>query len=514
MSTSVAASPVSAFKHRAFLVVGIVASLAVGAWAGRTWTLRSSSSARSADAANSNDSTAGESVDVAESPTAASNSSVVVLHFDAVKQAAAGVRTQRVGKSEAQETIAVTGKLAVDEERLAHIYSMVAGVLRESNVRIGEEIKAGRVLAMVDSKEVGAAKLDLASDRLNVSFAKTNHQWAETIHRNTQALIAELGGNPPVSELEERFRDQPMGDNRQLLVSNYAKYEQTKADFERLRTLRDQNVGVEKDYIRAKSDYESASATYQAILEQLKFTTKRELLQADQKLQEALTAERMSRALLLILGYSETEIDGMDPLAEGEGVAHYPIRAPFDGTVLAKHAVLSEHVGPEHQLYEIADLSRVWLHADLFEKDLAAVGRLDGKTLTFQTTGYGNRRFTAEIVHTGNTVDEKTRAVRLIAIAENPERILKPGMFVEAFLPLGGSTSTLQIPTAAVQGQGAEAYVFVAVDAEDFEKRPIRLGRTIATNVEVLDGLEVGDVIAVAGAFALKSELMKDLLSE
>lgn len=493
----------SAVSSRAVRIVAAVLMLAAGAWAGRTWEARRAMKAPEKAAAPE-----------APMSTAETATSPAIVHFDASRQAAANIRTATVEAVESQETITVTGKLAVDDDRLAHVYSQVEGVLREAPVKLGQDVKAGQTLAMVDSKEVGQAKLDLARNQLNLGFARTNHQWAETIHTNTQALIKALASNPPVSDLEKQFRDQPMGDNRQLLVAGYAKYEQTKADYERLHTLREQQVGVEKDYIRAKAEYESASATYQAVLEQLKFTTQQRLREADQKLQESLTAERMSRALLLILGYTEAEIAKMDPLAEGESVAHYPIRAPFDGTVIGKHAVLSEQVGPTHQLYEITDLSKVWLHADVFEKDLPALERVTGKRLEFTTAGYNDRRFTAEVAYTGDSVDEKTRAVRLIAIADNPERLLKPGMFVAVALPIGSKGTSVQIPSSAVQSQGTESYVFVASGADEFQKRVVRVGRTVGERVEVREGLRSGEKIVVEGGFALKSELMKDLLAE
>lgn len=499
------ASGSSFASHRAARMVAAVLMLAAGAWAGRTWEARRT--AKPLEQAATTATTAAPAA--AETPA-----NPAMVRFDASRQAAANIKTATVEAVESQETITVTGKLAVDEDRLAHVYSMVDGVLREAPVKLGQDVKAGQLLAMVDSKEVGQAKLDLARNQLNLGFARTNHQWAETIHNNTQALIKALASNPPVSELEKQFRDQPMGDNRQLLVAGYAKYEQTKADYERLHTLREQQVGVEKDYIRAKADYESASANYQAVLEQLKFTTQQRLRESDQKLQESLTAERMSRALLLILGYTEAEIAKMDPLAEGENVAHYPIRAPFDGTVIGKHAVLSEQVGPTHQLYEITDLSKVWLHADVFEKDLPALERVTGKRLEFTTAGYNDRRFTAEVAYTGDSVDEKTRAVRLIAIADNPERLLKPGMFVAVSLPIGSKGTSVHIPSSAVQSQGAESYVFVVTSPDEFQKRVIRIGRTIGERVEVREGLRPGEKIVVEGGFALKSELMRDLLAE
>ncbi|MCE9606667.1 MAG: efflux RND transporter periplasmic adaptor subunit [Planctomycetia bacterium] len=435
------------------------------------------------------------------------------VRFERSRWGAAGVRVEPVRHLALNDVLSVTGKLAVDEERLAHIYSQVEGVLREAKVRLGQAVKAGDVLAIVDSKEVGQAKLDLVRNRMNLGFAKTTHQWSETIMTNTLALTNLLEQGPEVTTLDSQIRDQPMGDNRQLLISSYAKRHQTQADYERLKTLRAQNVGVEKDFIRSKAEYESAAATYQAIVEQLKFTTKQKRIEADQKLQEALTAERMSRASLLILGYGEKEIDAMDPLAEGEKMAHYPIRAPFDGTVVEKHAVLSEHVGPAHQLYEITDLAKVWIHAAVFEKDLSSLLRMSDKPLKFHSAGYPDREFTAELFHMGDEVDEKTRAVTLIAVAQNNEHLLKPGMFVDVRLPIGESAARVQIPESAVQRQ-EQNYVYVLIGDDEFERREVRLGRTIKPYVEVAAGLKEGESIVVEGCFELKSLFMKDLLAD
>jgi cobalt-zinc-cadmium efflux system membrane fusion protein len=453
-------------------------------------------------------------VPTSSTETIPSAAAVSRIRFSTAHQQAAGVRTVDVDYVDLAETIAVTGKLAVNDDRLGHLYSIVEGVLRAVNVRLGDDVKEGQTLAIVDSKEVGQAKLDLARNRMIVGFAKVNFEWMETVHKNTQGLIADLQKNPEVTELETRFQAQPMGENRQLLVSAYAKYHQTKSDYERLKILREQQVGVEKDYIRAKADYESASATYGALLEQLKYTTLRQMRESEQKLQETLTAEQISRSQLLILGYTDKEIDAMDPLVEGEAVAHYPIRAPFAGSIIGKHAVLSEHVGPQHQLFEMTDLSKVWLHADVFEKDLANLAGMTGKTLKFRTTVYPGREFTAEIFRLGDSVDEKTRAVTLIGTVDNAEGLLKPGMFAEVILPAGATRKLLQVPAAAVQRQNDENYVFVRTNNDEFERRAIQTGRTIDGHVEVLAGLTPREQVVVEGAFALKSEMLRDLIGD
>jgi cobalt-zinc-cadmium efflux system membrane fusion protein len=437
-----------------------------------------------------------------------------IVTFDRARQTAAGVRTTAVTSSDMHETLVVTGKLSLNEDRLAHLNSLVEGVLREVHVAIGTEVAAGQVLAVVDSKEVGQAKLELVKNRMNVDFAKTGREWAKMIQQNTQALIAELEKHPAVSDLEIRFRDQPMGDNRQLLIAGYARYHQAKAHHERLRALQEQKVGVEKDFIQAKADFESASATYQATLEQLKYTAKHSLLLAEQKLQEAVVAERMSRASLLILGYREAEIDKMDPLAEGEKVSHYPIRAPFAGTVIDKHAVLSEHVGPTHQLFRIADMTKLWLDADIFEKDVAALASRSDKSIRFRTTSYPGRDFSAAIIHMGDDVDEKSRAVRLIAVVDNKNRLLKAGMFAEVALQIDRSAACLQLPTAAVQREDDRSYVFVATGDDQFERRWVRVGRRAADSQEIVEGVRLGELVVVEGAFSLKSEMLKELLGE
>lgn len=434
--------------------------------------------------------------------------------FEKSRQAAVGLRTAVVARGEMHETLTATGKIELNDDRVAHVNSLVEGVLREVKAKIGSEVAADQVLAIVDSKEIGQAKLDLAKCRMNVEFARAERDWTQLIRKNTEALIADLEKLPEVSDLERRFRDHPMGDNRQLLIAGYSRYRQTKADHDRLQELRKQNIGVEKDFIRATADFESASATYQASLEQLKYNAKYSLLVSERKLQEAVMAERTSRALLLVFGYRETDIDKLDPLAEGEKVSHYPVRAPFAGTIIAKHAVLSEHVGPTHQLFEIADLSTVWLEADIFEKDLASLEAAVQQPFRFRTTSYPKRDFTATRFHMGAQVDERSRAVRLIATADNKDRALKIGMFAEVTLPIGAAATCVQVPAEALQSDDDRFYVFTSIDDERFERRPVRIGRRTAGFAEVVDGLQPGERVVVAGAFALKSEMLKELLGE
>ncbi|HVX60229.1 MAG TPA: efflux RND transporter periplasmic adaptor subunit [Pirellulales bacterium] len=436
------------------------------------------------------------------------------IPFAKEKWQAAGLEIAQVEKKTLADSVWVTGKIALNEDRLAHVYPLVEGVVREVRVRYGQQVMAGDALAVLDSKEVGLAKLELVKNRLAVQFAKINQEWQSTIERNTQSLIQALKENTPVLDIEEQFRNQPMGDYRQQLVSSYSTVNQTRVDYERVKGLYEQNVATQKDYLKAKTAFESATATYQSHLEGIKFASRQQLVAAEQRTQEAVTAQSVSESLLLILGYKEQEIQKMDPIEEGEAVAHYPITAPLAGTVIKKDAVLLEHVTPQMQLFQVADLSTVWLQADIFEKDLPLLYGLRDKTLQFRAGSYPDRQFTAKVTYTGDLVEEKTRAVRLTATADNPEGLLKPGMFVEARLPKPNLAPALALPESALQRHEGRTFVFVYLEGDRFEPRDVETGATVDGQVEIESGLQPGERVAIRGGFALKSEMLRELMSE
>jgi RND family efflux transporter MFP subunit len=237
-------------------------------------------------------------------------------------------------------------------------------------------------------------------------------------------------------------------------------------------------------------------------------------LAAEQQFQAAEAALAISRSQLLILGYSQGEIEEMDPIAEAERVAYYPLRSPLSGTIIARNAPLSKHVDDELELFQIADLSTIWLRADVFEKDLSAVRSLRGCLVAFETGSYPGRRFQARVFSLGDVIDEETRATRLLAVVDNSERLLKPGMFADIELNPQNDADVLQVPTSAIQRHSGATFVFVPGGAGTFRRRDVTLGRLTADVAEVRSGLEEGDSVVVRGGFALKSELLSELLAE
>jgi cobalt-zinc-cadmium efflux system membrane fusion protein len=430
------------------------------------------------------------------------------------KADAFGLETVPVRRSSWPERLRVTGRLELNASRVAHVSSLVEGVIREVPVELGQTVKKGDILAFIDSREVGVAKLQLVKDKLQLASAKRACEWHTTIHKNTCDLLDALREGQALDEVETAFRDRPVGAYREQLVSAMARLNRTSADFKRVRELGADSIIPEKEVIRARAEHEAATATYGALKEQIRFEARQRALDAQQELQATEAAVAISRSHLLILGYDETDIDSMDPIAEAERVAYYPIRSPIDGTIIAKNAPLSQHVDDETELIEIADLSTVWLRADIFEKDLGAIRGLQGKTVTFETSSYPGQQFTAETFSTGDIVDDETRAARLLATASNSDRLLKPGMFVEIELTPRKDADVLQLPAAALQRHAGATFVFIADGSDGFERRDVELGRSTSQLVEINAGLREGERAVVNGGFALKSEMLSELMVE
>ncbi|MCC6509223.1 MAG: efflux RND transporter periplasmic adaptor subunit, partial [Pirellulaceae bacterium] len=192
--------------------------------------------------------------------------------------------------------------------------------------------------------------------------------------------------------------------------------------------------------------------------------------------------------------------------------SHYPIRAPFDGTVLSKDVALLEHARPDMQLLRIADLATVWVTADIYEEHMPLLSWLDGKTVLVRNEAWPDRTFKAEIFASGEIMDEASRTIALRAIADNSEHLLKPGMFVSVELPPIEKSGVLQLPDTAVQEHEGQKFVFLHDHDDVFVRRNVVTGLTGETGIEIKEGINAGDQIVMAGGFVLKSRMLADLM--
>jgi len=426
----------------------------------------------------------------------------------------AGLRVQTVQSGTIADTVELTGKITLNEDRLAHVFPLVEGRVEDVRVQFGQRVRKGDLLLVVQSREVGQGMLQLHQDRLKLAFARTKQKWIEEVRRNTATLIEMMRAGASIDEIETALKDRTMGEYREKLTTAYVALQTAEAHLKRLAPLSPSGAVPARQVLEAESSLNAARATLLSLLEQVPQDTLQALRLAEQAVQELETSIAIAETNLKILGFDSEDIASIDPAKQGEALAHYPVTAPFDGTVISKDVVLMERVAPDRQILTIADLSSVWVTADIYESHLPLLARLSNQTVRLRCNAFPDKRFEARIFYTGDVVQESTRTVALRAIAANDEGLLKPGMFVTVELPSLDETSVLKVPLSAIQDHEGKSFVFVQTGDESFTRQDVTLGRRTLEFVEVRSGLEQDDRVVVAGGFALKSRMLADLLEE
>jgi len=219
---------------------------------------------------------------------------------------------------------------------------------------------------------------------------------------------------------------------------------------------------------------------------------------------------RSARTKLAVAGLSEVDLRQLETAKES--MAYLPVRASFGGAVLNAAVVQGQSVQLGARLFEIADLTTLWVLADIYEQDLPHVHK--GLKAQVEVTPYPRERFPATVAEILDIVDVQSRTVKARLEVPNPQAKLKPGMFASVHLTTELGGNTIKVPASAILGETEKHFVFVAVDDSTFEKREVRTGAETPDMVEVLDGLATGERIVVRGGFFLKSELAKETFGE
>ncbi|MDG4554819.1 MAG: efflux RND transporter periplasmic adaptor subunit [Candidatus Competibacter sp.] len=181
------------------------------------------------------------------------------------------------------------------------------------------------------------------------------------------------------------------------------------------------------------------------------------------------------------------------------------LRAPADGVVMEKKAVLGMRFMPGEELYRLADLSKLWLHAEVFERDLPLV-RI-GQAARITVNAYPGEIFTGAVTFIYPTFEAQTRTVKVRVELANPGGRLKPAMYASVeFAPDSDGHPVLVIPASAVLESGARQVALVEIAEGRFEPRELKLGRRGEGMVEVRDGLREGERVVVAANFLIDAE--------
>lgn len=332
---------------------------------------------------------------------------------------AAGIISTELMEQDVSDQIIVTATITADQNKLAHIAPRVAGKLTKVLVDLGDKVKAGQSLALIDSIEVGEAQSSYAQ-------AVSEHSLAEAGMERAQKLFAE-------------------------------------------------QIIPQKDYLRARADVEKTKAVLRA---------------ADEK-----------RHALGLAGQS----------TQGTGRSVFPVSAPFNGTVIEKQAVIGELTQPDKSLFSVADLSRVWIETNLFEKDLAAVRT--GSPAMITVAAYPGKVFKGKVSYISSVMDKESRTIHARVELANPDGMLKLGMFATASIAAQGTEKALLLPDDAVVLIQGQPTAFV-LEQGGYEARAVSLGEKLHGKVILKGGIEAGEKVVTSGAYALKARILKSQIGD
>ena len=330
----------------------------------------------------------------------------------------AGIKVQKLEPQELANQIVVTATIQANQDKLAHVAPRVPGRVVKVNASLGDKVKAGQALAMLDSIDLGEAR-------------------SAYLQAASEAAVAQAG-------------------------------------FARAQRLNADSIIPEKDYLRARAEHEKARAALRAAADRLRMM-------------------------------------GVSPERQSGSV--FPLTAPFAGTIIEKKAVLGELAPPDQSLFTVADLSTLWIEADLFEKDLAKVR--PGMQASVTVSAYPGEAFKGKLTYISSVVDKDSRTVKARVEVPNPGGRLKPEMFATAAIQTGSGAKALLLPEDAVLLVQGQPTVFVAEkDGFAFAPRAVEVGERAQGRIVIRSGVAAGEAVVVNGAYALKARLLKSQIGD
>ena len=215
-------------------------------------------------------------------------------------------------------------------------------------------------------------------------------------------------------------------------------------------------------------------------------------------------AVQSARSQLELLGASPSALENMAP---GHGVsATTTVPAPIDGVVTERGANVGLNVDTASKLFTVVDLSTVWIVANVYEKDFPRV-RV-GSEVALTTSARPELTLRGRVAYIDPQVSAETRTAKARIEVPNPGGDLRLGMYADIVVAGASGPSTPRVPRSAVQNVGDHAVVYLANPKKpgEFIEREVRLGQSSGEQVEVVSGVEPGDVVVTDGSFFVRAE--------
>lgn len=325
------------------------------------------------------------------------------------------IKLGTVSRMELSDTLRVAGQVDFDEQRVTRIGATVTGRVTELTAMLGQQVKVGDTLAVLNSTELGAAQLAYMKARAQAQLNERN------VERAQQLFAADVIGS---AELQRR----------------------------------ESELSISRAEMRAAADQ------------------------------------------LRVLGVSSKSLEKLTSTGAINSVS--PVVATMAGTVVERLVAQGQVVQPSEVMFTVADLSRVWVEAEVPEQQAAAVR--PGQTIQVEIPALG-QQLTAKLIFIADTVNPMTRTIMVRSELDNSDRSLKPAMLATVLIQ-GRPTARLVVPDTAIVRENNKDFLFVEVGPQQFKLTEVALGPAIGTMRPVLGGVAEGTKVVIEGAFHLNNE--------
>ena len=333
------------------------------------------------------------------------------------------IQTAVVAPSNVRPTLSLAGKIAYGEDRYSKISSPLQGRVIEVRAKLGDHVKAGDILVVIDSPDISAAYSDFVKEASDLEYSTRAYELAKDLYEN-KAL--------------------PLKDFKQ----------------------------AENDLVKAKAEF------------------------------------RRAKERLLSLRVPGGELE--KPLAQQKITARFEMKSPLTGTVVERNVTPGQSVGGDatQVLFTVADLERLQVVADVYERDLDLV-RV-GQVASVTVEAYQNETFPAALAAVGDVVDPASHTIKVRAWVNNAAHRLKPEMFARLHIEVGEALNFLTVPKEAVLEVDGKNFVYVVEEAGRYVRRPVKVGPASGDQVRIVEGLSSGERIVTKGAVLIKGQDVKE----
>jgi cobalt-zinc-cadmium efflux system membrane fusion protein len=270
---------------------------------------------------------------------------------------------------------------------------------------------------------------------------------------------------------------------------------------------------AQSDYLQAEARYNLAKSQNdrQKALFKSDLSAQKEVQASQNQLRLAQIDLERSTNQLRLLGYSTDRLGTLKQRRQLDPTI--PLTAPIGGTIVARHLTLGEMLEPNanEPAFMISDTSSLWVVADVYEKDLAAVA--PGQLATMTTAAFPGRTWQGRVTLIGTALDKASRTAKVRIAVANADGKLKPEMFAAVDIAVA-RRQALTIPKTAVQEEGGQRFTYVKTGPHQYVERRVDLGPSTGDFVEVTKGLQPGETVVAKGSFDLKAQARKGSFGE